>query len=72
MQNVLALVEVGSEVVYVLCDIDLCGLGFGALCHQLVKLIERDGLAEIVKTLLTVQEIVEAYIFNFSCVKMFL
>ena len=72
MQDILALIEVGSEVVYVFCDIDLCSLGLCALCHHLVKLVKRDGLTEVVKMLLTVQEVVEAYIFDFSCVKVLL
>ena len=49
---------------------DLRGLGFSAVYHCFIELVERHGFAEVVHIIDTVEHIVEANVFDVSFQKM--
>ena len=72
MDNVLALLAEGAEIIHILGDIDLRGLGHGPFGHAAVKLLGGHGGAQIVGIEHIVHHVVEADVFDVDAVKMLL
>ena len=70
VQDIQPLIQEGSEVLHKLLRIDLGGLGGGAVHHGGVELIQRHGLAQVVRVSLVVQVIVEAGVVNVPLAEM--
>ena len=72
VHDVLALLEEGREIVQILLNADLGGLGVGALLHQTVEILEGQALPQIVRIVLAVEDIVEADVMDVDRFKMLL
>ena len=70
MENVMSFFEKRREIRDKFACADLRRLGFGAVRHRLIKLVEGNGFAEIVGILFSVQGIMKADIPNISLLKM--
>ena len=72
MDNILALLAEGAEVIHILCDIDLRGLGHGAFGHAVIKLLGGHRGAQVVGIEHIVHHIVEADVLDIDAFKMLL